>query len=120
VKNKAMQDGDAAVLGQIYGDNLIFVDTSGRVLTKEDRMRSFEKGNLKYISFDQGDYNVHLYGDTAVIDGASCSVVNNHGRMITKPRRFTTVYVKLGGRWRYVAHQATIVSETKDFPKCER
>lgn len=113
-----MRERDSAVLDRIYGDNLIFVNVAGRVLTKKDRVRSFESGDVNYISFRQGDYQVHMYGNTAVVSGASCSVVNYNGRIIKNPRRFTTVYVKLHGQWRYVAHQATIVAEAKDFPKC--
>jgi hypothetical protein len=118
LKNTAMQKRNAGVLRDIYGDNLIFVNTSGHVLTKKDRMRSFEDGDVKYVSFRQGDYQIHVYGNTAVVNGSSCSVVNYRQRIIRSPRRFTTVYVKVDGKWRYVAHQATIVAQAKDYPGC--
>jgi ketosteroid isomerase-like protein len=120
LKNSAMQNRDAAVLEQIYGDSLIFVNARGKVLTKQDRVREFDSGSVKYVSFRQGDYRIHIYGSTAVVTGAACSVVDYHGRINQVPRRFTSVYVKLDGRWRFVAHQATLVTdeETKNLPNC--
>jgi len=111
LKNDAMQKGDAKVLGQIYSDSLIFVNARGRVLTKQDRMKEFDSGNVKYVSFRQGDYQFHIYGNTTIVTGIACSVVDYHGRVNRIPRRFTSTYVKLDGHWRFVAHQATLVSD---------
>jgi ketosteroid isomerase-like protein len=111
LKNDAMQKHDTKVLEQIYGDSLIFVNARGQVLTKKDRLKEFESGSVKYVSFRQGDYHFHIYGNTAVVTGIACSVVDYHGRINQTPRRFTSVYVKLEGRWRFVAHQATLVSD---------
>jgi ketosteroid isomerase-like protein len=111
LKNDAMQRGDTKVLEQIYSDSLIFVNARGQVLTKKDRVREFDSGSVKYESFRQGDYRFHLYGNTAVVTGIACSVVDHHGRINRTPRRFTSVYVKLDGRWSFVSHQATLVSD---------
>lgn len=111
LKNDAMQKGDAKVLEEIYSDSLIFVNARGQVLTKQDRVKEFASGSVKYASFRQGDYRFHIYGNTAIVTGVACSVVDYHGRVNQTPRRFTSVYVKLAGRWRFVAHQATLVSD---------
>jgi ketosteroid isomerase-like protein len=111
LKNDAMQKGDTKVLEQIYGDSLIFVNARGQVLTKRDREKEFESGSVKYVSFRQGDYHFHIFGNTAVVTGIACSVTDYHGGINQTPRRFTSVYVKLDGRWRFVAHQATLVSD---------
>ena len=111
LKNDAMQKADAKVLEQIYSDSLIFVNARGQVLTKKDRVKEFESGSVKYVSFRQGDYHFHIYRNTAVVTGIACSLVDYHGRINQTPRRFTSVYVKLEGRWRFVAHQATLVSD---------
>ena len=111
LKNDAMQKDDTKVLEQIYGESLIFVNARGQVLTKKDRVKEFESGSVKYVSFRQGDHHFHIYGNTVVVTGIACSVVDYHGRMNQTPRRFTSVYVKLDGRWRFVAHQATLVSD---------
>jgi ketosteroid isomerase-like protein len=110
-KNDAMQKGNVKVLEPIYGDSLIFVNARGQVLTKQDRLREFDSGSVKYQSFFQGDYRFHIYGSTAIVTGIACSVVDYHGRVNRIPRRFTSVYVKLDGQWRFVAHQATPASD---------
>lgn len=110
-KNDAMQKGNVKVLEPIFGDSLIFVNARGQVLTKQDRLREFDSGSVKYQSFFQGDYRFHIYGSTAIVTGIACSVVDYHGRVNRIPRRFTSVYVKLEGQWRFVAHQATLASD---------
>jgi hypothetical protein len=113
LKNDAMQKGDTKVLEQIYSDRLIFVNARGLLLTKQDRMKEFDSGNVKYVSFRQGDYQFHIYENTAIVTGIACSVVDYHGRINRIPRRFTSTYVKLDGHWRFVAHQATLISGGK-------
>ena len=108
-----MQKGDTKVLEQIYGDSLLFVNARGHLLTKNDRMKEFDSGNIKYVSFRQGEYRFHIYGNTVVLTGIACSVVDYHGTLNRIPRRFTSTYVKLDGHWRFVAHQATLVSDQK-------
>jgi len=110
-KDRAMQTRDMAVLDRIYADDLVFVNAKGQVLTKAQRMKEFESEKVKYLSFDQGDYRFHIYGDTVVLTGRSNSVVNYHGTVNSVPRRFTSVYTKLNGQWRLVAHQATLITE---------
>ena len=110
-KDRAMQTRDMAVLDRIYADDLVFVNAKGQVLTKAQRMKEFESEKVKYLSFDQGDYRFHIYGDTVVLTGRSNSVVNYHGTVNSVPRRFTSVYTKLKGQWRLVAHQATLITE---------
>lgn len=119
-KNDAMQKGDVQVLEPIYGDSLIFVNARGQVLTKQDRLKEFDSGSVRYQSFFQGDYRFHIYGNTAIVTGIACSVVDYHGRVNRTPRRFTSVYVKLDGRWRFVAHQATLASDdgNKNLSSC--
>ena len=120
LKNDAMQKGDAKVLEQIYGDSLIFVNARGQVLTKKDRVKEFDSGNVKYVSFRQGDYHFHIYDNTAIVTGIACSIVDYHGQVNRIPRRFTSVYTKLDGQWRFVAHQATLVDaeEAKNLAYC--
>jgi ketosteroid isomerase-like protein len=110
-KDHAMQTREMDVLDRIYADGLIFVNTRGQVLTKAERMAEFQSESVKYLSFEQGDYHFHIYGDTVVMTGRASSVVDYHGKVNRIPRRFTSVYVKLHGQWQLVAHQATLITE---------
>jgi len=110
-KDHAMQTREMDVLDHIYADDLSFVNTRGQVLTKAERMAEFQSESVKYLSFEQGDYRFHIYGDTVVMTGRASSVVDYHGKINRIPRRFTSVYVKLHGQWQLVAHQATLITE---------
>ena len=117
-KDQAMQrfvasHGDEAgdVLDRIYADDLVFVNTHGQLLTKAQRLADLKSGNLKFMSFGRDDYRLHVYGDTVIMTGRATSVVEYQGKVNRVPRQFTNVYIKVGGQWRLVAHQATTIAE---------
>jgi len=110
-KDQAIRNRDMAVLDRIYVDDLAFANGRGKVLTKAQHMEEIRSGNVKYLNSDRSDFHVHVYGGTAVLTGRENSIVEYHGKTISSPRQFITVYVKLDGQWRYVAHQVTPVAE---------
>jgi ketosteroid isomerase-like protein len=110
-KDQAIRNRDMAVLDRIYVDDLAFANGRGKVLTKAQHMEEIRSGNVKYLNSDRSDFHVHVYGGTAVLTGRENSTVEYHGKTISSPRQFITVYVKLDGQWRYVAHQVTPVAE---------
>jgi Domain of unknown function (DUF4440) len=98
-------------LDRIYGDDLVFVNTHGGLLTKAQRLADLRSGSLRFISFGRDSYSLHVYGDTVVMTGRATSYVVYQGKENHIPRRFTNVYIKLAGHWRLVAHQATTIVE---------
>ena len=110
-KDQALRNRDIAVLERIYADDLAFVNGRGQVITKAEHLEEIRAGNVKYLSSDRSDFHVHVYGSTAVLTGRENSSVEYHGKTISSPRQFMTVYVKLDGQWKYVAHQVTPVVE---------
>ena len=110
-KDQAVRSRDIAVLEGIYADDMAFVNGRGQVVTKAQHLDEIRSGNVKYLSSNKSDYHVHLYGSTAVLTGRENSIVEYHGKTISSPRQFITVYVKLDGQWKYVAHQVTPVAE---------
>jgi hypothetical protein len=46
-----------------------------------------------------------------IMNGRANSVVEYHGVVNKKPRRFTSVFIKMQGQWRLVAHQATLIAD---------
>jgi ketosteroid isomerase-like protein len=112
-RDEAMQKADMAVLNRIYADDIVIVNTHGRHLTKAQRLADFQSGDLKFLSFDQGDYSFHIYGDTVILNGRASSVVQFHGNVNRIPRRFTLTYIKFNGEWRLVAQNETLMDEPK-------
>jgi ketosteroid isomerase-like protein len=106
-RDQALQQRDVAVLDRIYSDQLVFVNTRGQKFTKAQRLADLGAGKVEYFSYNQEGYSYHVYGDTVVMTGRTSSVVKFQGRVNKIPRLFTNIYVKTGGQWRLVAHQAT-------------
>jgi ketosteroid isomerase-like protein len=110
-RDEAIQSRDMAVLDRIQSDDLSFVNTRGQVLNKAQYMAEIQSGELKFQSFQQDDYRFHIFGDIVVLTGRSSGVVEYHGKLNKTPRRFTIVYVKRNGEWKFVSYQATLIPE---------
>jgi ketosteroid isomerase-like protein len=110
-RDEAMQKADMAVLNRIYADNVVIVNTRGLSLTKAQRLADFQSGDLKFLSFDQGDYSFQIYGDTVILNGRANSVVQFHGKVNRVPRKFTLTYIKLNGEWKLVAQNETLIDQ---------
>jgi len=110
-RDEALQKRDIAVLDRIYSDELVFVNTRGQVFTKAQRLADIGSGKVEYFSYKQGEYGFHVYGNTVVMTGRTSSVVKFQGRVNQIPRQFTNIYIKQGGQWKLVAHQATPIAE---------
>jgi len=111
VRDEAMQKADMTVLNRIYADNVVIVNTRGLSLTKAQRLADFQSGDLKFLSFDQGDYSFQIYGDTVILNGRANSVVQFHGKVNRVPRQFTLTYIKLNGEWKLVAQNETLIDQ---------
>lgn len=108
---EAMEKKDMAALDRLHADGLVFINTKGRMLNKAEYLEEVRSGNLKFLSVDIDDYHFGIYGDTVIMNGRAKSTVEYHGVVNKKPRRFTSVFIKLQGQWRLVAHQATIIAD---------
>src|SRR5579863_329673 len=108
---EAMQKKDMAALDRLHADGLVFINTKGRMLNKAEYMEEIRSGNLKFLSVETDDYKFCVYGDTVIMNGRAKSVVEYHGVVNKKPRRFTSVFIKMQGQWRLVAHQATLIAD---------
>ena len=108
---EAMEKRDMAALDRLHADGLVFINTKGRMLNKAEYLEEVRSGNLKFLSVDIDDYHWGFYGDTVIMNGRAKSTVEYHGVVNKRPRRFTSVFIKLQGQWRLAAHQATIIAD---------
>lgn len=108
---EAMQKKDMAALDRLHGDGLVFINTKGRMLNKAEYLEEIRSGALKFLSVETDEYTFCVYGDTVIMSGRAKSVVEYHGVVNKKPRRFTSVFIKMQGQWRLVAHQATLIAD---------
>jgi hypothetical protein len=110
---EAMQKRDMAAMDRLHADDFVFVNTKGRLLNKSEYLEEVRSGNLKFLSVETDDYHFSIHGNTVIMNGRAKSIVEYHGVVNRQPRRFTSVFVKLQGQWRLVAHQATIIADNQ-------
>jgi ketosteroid isomerase-like protein len=110
---EAMKNRDMTAMDRLHADGLVFINTKGRLLNKAEYLEEVRSGNLKFLSVDTDEYHFFVYGDTVIMNGRANSVVEYHGVVNKKPRRFTSVFIKLQGQWKLVAHQATLIADEK-------
>jgi hypothetical protein len=107
----AMGKRDMAALDRLHTDGLVFTNTKGKLLNKTEYLEEVRSGNLKFKTVDIDQYEYHIYGDTVIMTGRANSAVEYHGTVNTRPRRFTSTFIRIRGEWRLAAHQATIIAE---------
>jgi ketosteroid isomerase-like protein len=100
---KAMAAGDVAALERLLGDGLVYTHSSASVDTKASLIDGIRTKKFTYQGFERPVEEIHVYGDSAVVGG--------HARIDLGTRqlnvRYTAVWAKQGGEWRFVAWQST-------------
>ena len=103
--------GDVAALQAMFSDDFVVNSPLNVVIDKARLLDIVRKGVLTISSFEQNIEQVRRYGDVVVVMGADSVVYAapspNAGR--TQRRRFTDLWRQEGGRWRFVARQATVI-----------
>jgi ketosteroid isomerase-like protein len=111
VQDQAILKGDVKVLDRIYADDFAYMNQFGELIPRSQVLAGFRSGKARLSSMKHDDIQIRVYGDTVVLTGRSVGTFYYKGKVSPGPRRFTNVYVKLGGRWQLVSHQATDVAK---------
>lgn len=95
---------------KILADEYIGI-SDGLVFTKAQYLE-LVKSLENYLSFVMDEWNVHVYGDTAVAMARVTVKMRSAGQETTSQSRFTDTWVKRDGRWQCVAgHNSTIAQK---------
>ena len=103
--DKALMSADVAVLAQIFADDYVQYNESGKAFTKQDVLNNFRTGAIRYPSIVSTARKIRVFGDTAVVHGSESDEVESNGK------RFSVLYVYLDvlrkddGEWKLVASQ---------------
>jgi ketosteroid isomerase-like protein len=104
-----LQD-DPAVIEQIMAEDYVKILPNGSLSGKAETLAAYQPG-VRYWDHAQGDeYNVRIYGDTAVVIGRWTARGMNNGQQFDYSARFLSIYVRRNGRWQMVADQSTEIS----------
>lgn len=110
-QDEAVAKSDTKVLDRIWADGLVYTTPTGELVTKAHHLADFQSGVRKFDSMKHDNFQVRVYGDTAVLTARSTSVLHYKGQVSAGPRVFTNVYVKMDGRWQLVSHHVTDVAK---------
>jgi uncharacterized protein (TIGR02246 family) len=112
LSREATLKNDAEVLNQLLADNWMNTNAGGTVTTKAQLIEILKTNAFKFISIENDDVKVRVYGDAAVVTGRSKSTrIGRDNTPVTGEVRFTRVYAKPDGRWQVVSAQSTPITQ---------
>jgi ketosteroid isomerase-like protein len=101
---------DVATLERLMAEDYFVIRSDGSVAGKGEDLASYSTGD-RHWEYAEGDqYDVRIYGQTAVLSGRWRARGMNAGQPFDYAARFLSVYVKRDGRWQMVAAQSTPIS----------
>jgi len=101
----ALKGKDVEALKSMWADDYIFVNPTGQVITKKERLRVLSSADTGIDLLSRDDVNIRIYGDAAVAISLTSAKGRVAGREIDAQFRATIVLVKSNGRWLIVSHQ---------------
>jgi len=107
---QANAKNDTAALERILAAEFVSTDSDGRLTTRAEAVARRKSRQVKFTTFAQDDYKVHVMGDTAVVTGRLTVKGIRDGKDWTGQERFTDVFVRRDGRWQAVATHASRVA----------
>jgi ketosteroid isomerase-like protein len=106
---------DASVLRRIWGPDFVYVESSGRVFTKDEGIADVARSTDKTTSAEVTNFKVRLYdgGNAAVVIGDDREVgVDKSGHAFDRQSRFTNVWIRQNGSWQCVSgHSSDLPSK---------
>jgi ketosteroid isomerase-like protein len=102
--HQAILAADVKTLATLLDENFIWTHRTGEQMLRQQLLERLGSGQLKYTKLETTNVTVNVYGDTAVVRGAS--PVNMHP--LRRPHRpwtlfYTLTFVNRDGSWKAVA-----------------
>lgn len=113
----AMGKNDYAAMRRIMAPEWTMTGPDGSRSTFDASMRDLQSGDLRFESMEPSDFDVKVYGDTAVVTGQSKDKGTYKGQDISGTYRFTDVFVKRDGKWVAVSTHVTRVADGNDMSR---
>ena len=103
--DRALMSADFALLAQIFADDYVQYNESGKAFTKQDVLESVRSGAIRYPSIVSTGRKIRVFGDTAVVHGAESDEVESEGKRLSVRYVYLDVLRKQNGEWKIVASQ---------------
>ncbi len=107
----ALLQRDIPMLEKIWADDYVFVNASGEVLTKAQRLSNLKSGATSLDSIKQEEnITVRVYQNSAVVTSRVTLKGQYSGKQISGQYRSTLVWVKGPAGWQLVSNQLTALA----------
>jgi ketosteroid isomerase-like protein len=104
---RAMCEADAATLGELLADSLVYTHSYGGADTKASYLDGIRSKKWVYRNIERPIEDIQVHGDCAVVTGQIRIELLSDGKPKTLNSRFTNVWVKVTKGWQMIAWQST-------------
>ena len=109
--DRAIVARDRAAIEANMADDFRQIDARGNVETKASFIAGLVSPELQLDPYTVEDFEVRVYGDTALISGRTRMTGRHAGQPFSTHYRYIDVYVKRGGAWKIVSVQISPVRD---------
>lgn len=118
-QRRLVKEGDAVGLEKILHPNMVINGPDGRIVTREALLESVRTGAISKQMFERVPEAVRITGNIGVLAGHENVVAAPGSRDFVRfgnapfQRRYINIFLFEGGRWLFLARQASVVPQTK-------
>ena len=104
-------NGDSAVLGKLFADDVTYGHTNGLIQTKAQMIKDVVTKVQNYKAIDPSNLNVRIYGNTSVVNMQAHINLIYHDQPLDLDMYIVLVWIKNKGDWKLVARQSVSVKK---------
>lgn len=110
---KNVPDNKRQTFDRFFADDVIYTRGTGQVVTKKEILADTGNSTVPRANatFTGEDFNVHQYGELAVVNFKLVMHATDNDKPVTRSFRNTGTFMKRNGQWQAVAWQATPIAE---------
>ena len=102
---------DAAKVEANLSDDFLHIDVNGNMADKEQFMAAILSPDLVMKPYVVDEFTLRVFGDTALVHGATVMTGTYKGVPFRSHYRFTDTYFREAGEWRLVNVQTTRIND---------
>jgi len=103
--------GDTAFLERIYASDIFITNSDGTLWTGAQDIAATKSGEYVLTTYVSDNLKVRVYGDTAVVSGRGKATGKEKGKDFSRQTVWTDTWVRIGGEWKCVAAQGTLIAQ---------
>lgn len=111
IRYDAMLRGDAETLDAMFAEEAVYTHSKGERDTKRSYIDKVARGYFDYMWIDHPEQDIVVLGDTAIVVGRMTAEVKVEHEIRRLDNRNLAVWVRRDGRWLFLAHQPTVMTD---------